>query len=351
MRSQAARNRRAGQRRRRALCANTALDDPARTTASDGAAASRRPSRFDGSDSCGDRTAVHEDQIDIDLDTVELLLADQFPHLSSRSVSRLASSGTVNAIFRVGDDNAARFPLRRGDPARVTDQLADEQRAAAEFADAVAPTAAPRPVAIGEPGRGYPLPWSIQTWVSGATATVDESERVASDLASAIARIRRHPTKGLTTRGRGRGGDLRSHDDWVEECLERSSGLIDTGAARRLWGELRDLPRSQPDMMTHGDLIPGNVLTHEGRLEGLLDTGGFGPADPALDTIAAWHLFDQGPRAVFRETLECDDLEWQRSRAWALEQALGAAWYYRETNPTMFTMGMTTLGRLLKPDR
>lgn len=278
-----------------------------------------------------DRIAVHDDQVSIHLDTVELLLADQFPHLSPGRVSRLPGTGTVNAIFRIGYDHAARFPLRRDDPARVGELLDEEQGAAAEFADAVAPIAAPRPVAIGEPGRGYPLPWSIQTWVPGATATVNESERVAFDLASAIARIRRHPTKDRKFLGRGRGGHLRSHDDWVEECLDRSSGLIDTDAARRLWGELRDLPRFQPDMMTHGDLIPGNVLTQDGRLVGLLDTGGFGPTDPALDTIAAWHLFDDGPRAAFRDTLACDDLEWQRSRAWAFEQALGAAWYYRDT--------------------
>jgi len=292
---------------------------------------------------------VHDDQIDIDLDTVELLLADQFPHLGTGKILHLHGAGTVNAIFRIGDDHAARFPLRGDDPAHVAELLDEEQRAAAEFAEAVAPMAAPRPVAIGEPGRGYPLPWNIQTWVPGAPATVNESERVASDLASAIARIRGHPTRDRTFSGRGRGGDLRAHDDWVEECLDRSSGLIDTDAARRLWGDLRDLPRSQPDMMTHGDLIPGNVLTRDGRLQGLLDTGGFGPADPALDTIAAWHLFDDGPRAVFRDTLACDDLEWQRSRAWAFEQALGAAWYYRDTNPAMFRMGMTTLGRLLGP--
>jgi len=213
---------------------------------------------------------VHDDQIDIDRDTVELLLADQCPHLGTGKVLHLHGAGTVNAIFRIGDDYAARFPLRGDDPARVGELLGEEQRAAAEFAEAVAPMAAPRPVAIGEPGRGYPLPWSMQTWVPGATATVNESERVASDLASAIARIRGHPTRDRTFSGRGRGGDLRSHDDWVDECLDRSAGLIDIDAARRLWGDLRDLPRSQPDMMTHGDLIPGNVLTHNGRLVGLL---------------------------------------------------------------------------------
>lgn len=29
----------------------------------------------------------------------------------------------------------------------------------------------PEPVAIGKPGAGYPLPWSVQTWIPGIVAT------------------------------------------------------------------------------------------------------------------------------------------------------------------------------------
>lgn len=294
---------------------------------------------------------LHDNQIDIDSNAVRLLLADQFPELVDPGVSRLPGAGTVNAIFRIGRDHVARLPLQLGEPAEVAASLRNEQRAAAELADAISPLGAPRPIALGEPGRGYPLPWSIQTWVPGETATAIEPEGIARALATVIKKLRRVPVRNRPFSGHGRGGNLTSHDDWVEECLSKSTTLIDTTAARQLWAELRELPRSQPDAMTHGDLIQGNVLTHEGELVGLLDTGGFGPADPALDTIAAWHLFDDGARAVFRDTLGCDDLEWQRSRAWAFQQALGAGWYYEHTNQAMFTMGMTTLSRLLPPAR
>ena len=50
-------------------------------------------------------------------------------------------------------------------------------------------------------------------------------------------------------------------------------------------------------MMSHGDLIPGNVLVSGGRLAGVLDVGGVGPADPALDLVAAWHLLEDWPPA------------------------------------------------------
>jgi aminoglycoside phosphotransferase (APT) family kinase protein len=99
--------------------------------------------------------------------------------------------------------------------------------------------------------------------------------------------------------------------------------------------------------MTHGDLIPGNVLVDDGRLVGVLDVGGLGPADPALDLVAAWHLLETRPRLLLRDVVGCDELEWQRGKAWALEQAMGAIWYYVESNAAMSLMGRCTLERIL----
>jgi len=103
--------------------------------------------------------------------------------------------------------------------------------------------------------------------------------------------------------------------------------------------------------MTHGDLIPGNVLVRGGHLAGVLDVGGLGPADPALDLVAAWHLLEAGPRQSLRGDLGCGDLEWERGKAWAFEQAMGVVWYYAETNPAISRMGRTTLERILADSR
>jgi aminoglycoside phosphotransferase (APT) family kinase protein len=99
--------------------------------------------------------------------------------------------------------------------------------------------------------------------------------------------------------------------------------------------------------MTHGDLIPGNVLVAKGRLVGVIDVGGLGPADPALDLVGAWHLLEAGPRQALREDLASDDLEWARGMAWAFEQAMGVIWYYAYSNPTMSHMGQRTLARIV----
>ena len=47
------------------------------------------------------------------------------------------------------------------------------------------------------------------------------------------------------------------------------------------------------------------------------------------------------------EALASDDLEWERGKAWAFEQAMGATWYYVESNPAMSRMGQRTLHRII----
>ena len=84
------------------------------------------------------------------------------------------------------------------------------------------------------------------------------------------------------------GGDLFSHDEWMQECLTYSERLLDVAILRSIWAEMRDLPRGDtPDVMNHSDVIPPNTLVADGRLVALLDVGGLGAADPALDLASS----------------------------------------------------------------
>lgn len=292
---------------------------------------------------------MHEDQLDVTVAVARRLIAEQFPLWADSHVAPVLSEGTVNAIFRVGDTLAARFPLQPREAEEVRRWLLGEAEAARRLFDATSfPT--PEPVAIGEPGTGFPLPWSIQTWLTGRTATEEDpgrSVRFAEDLARFIHEVRAIDTDGQAFSSNGRGGDLRFNEEWMTKSFERSEGLVDVARLRPMWARLRDLPRQSPDVMTHGDLTPGNVLVDNGRLVGILDVGGLGPADPALDLVGGWHLLDEVPRRILRGELGCNDLEWERGKAWALQQALGAVWYYRDSNLGMHAMGVRTIERIL----
>ena len=291
---------------------------------------------------------MHENQLAINEATVRRLVARQFPEWNDLEVRGVATAGTVNAIFRIGEDLAARFALRTQDPAEARADLVAEAAAARDLA-AASSVPTPEPVAIGEPGEGYPLPWSVQTWLEGRDATVQDpadSVAFAEDLAEFIHGLRAADTRGRTFEGRSRGGHLPDHDDWMETCFDKSEDLLDVRSLRAMWAELRTLPEVDADVMCHGDMIPPNILVRDGRLAGVLDGGGFAAADPALDLVGAWHLLDSTPREALREALGCGEVQWLRGMAWAFQQAMGLVWYYVESNPTMSECGRRTLDRL-----
>jgi aminoglycoside phosphotransferase (APT) family kinase protein len=131
---------------------------------------------------------MHADQLTVSSGTVRELVGDQFPRWRRLIVTAVEPAGTVNAIFRIGDRLVARFPLRPGDVASVRRRLESEAAAARGLVGRTR-FATPEPVAIGEPGAGYPLPWAVQTWLPGVTAAEDDpggSVAFAHDLAEVI---------------------------------------------------------------------------------------------------------------------------------------------------------------------
>jgi aminoglycoside phosphotransferase (APT) family kinase protein len=291
---------------------------------------------------------MHAGQLTINTDAARELVRAQFPQWRQMSVRRVEAHGTVNAIFRIGARRSARFPLQPGDVSSTRQRLEVEADAARRLLGRTR-FRTPEPIATGEPGAGYPLPWAVQTWIPGEVATehaASGSARFANDLAEFVRDVRAMDTDGRGFTGTNRGGQLTSHDTWMEHCFQRSEALLDVTWLRATWDRFRQLPRSDPDMMTHGDLIPPNLLITNGRLTGVLDVGGLAPADPALDLVGAWHLLGAEPRQQFRHALHCDDLQWARGAAWAFEQAVGLVWYYARSNPGMSALGRSTLTRI-----
>lgn len=291
---------------------------------------------------------LHDNEVRIDAATAARLIRGQFPDYDDDPV-RVLEEGTDNAVFQIGQRASARFPLRKVDPELCRDALYREASALDELSRCC-PFPTPQPMGVGRPGHGYPMPWAMQSWVAGNTATpegLSSSEDFASDIAHLIAALRRANTDGREFSGSGRGGRLGDHDGWMAACLQKSETILDVLPLRRLWQQFRELPAPETLAMCHKDLIPANLLVQGDRLVGVLDGGSFGPADPALDLVAAWHLFDAPRREVLRVQLGCDDAEWWRGAGWAFEQAMGLVWYYRDTHPRMAALGRSTLGRLV----
>ena len=296
---------------------------------------------------------MHDDELELPHDVAVRLLVALLPDVSPGDIHLLESAATTSRIVRIGSDLTARFPMVRADVDASRRAIEAEHRAMAELARH-SPLPAPRPVAIGEPDPEFPMPFSVQTWVPGDVAdpaSIADSDAATRDLAGLLTALHRAPTGGRAFEGPGRGGDLAAHDGWVQQCLERSRDVLpdpELDALAGAWTRWRELEPSGPDVMCHRDLIPMNLLHADGRLTGVLDTGGFSPADPAVDLVAAWHLLDGPRRQQLREQLGTSDLEWERGAAWAFEQAIGLVWYYVTSNPPMAELGRSTLRRLLE---
>lgn len=292
---------------------------------------------------------MHEGELPLDDALAARLIARRFPELGSLPLRRVRTAGTVNAIIRVGDELVARFPLLGAQE----EELRTEADAMAEMASAC-PFPAPRPYGVVSASDDFASAWSVQTWLDGEVADPAlsaASTSLALDLVTLIRSLRAVDARGRVFDGKGRGGDLADHDGWIAVCVEQSGHLIDVPRAARLWARMRELPLSEADVMSHRDLTPPNLLIEDcdgdTRLAGVLDSGSFGPADPALDLVAAWHLFDAPRRRVLRDGVGAGDVEWLRGAAWAFQQAMGLVWYYEESNPPMSALGLSTMRRLL----
>jgi aminoglycoside phosphotransferase (APT) family kinase protein len=269
---------------------------------------------------------VHEDELEIDEALVRALLAEQFPEWAALPLARVEPDGTVNVIYRLGGSLSVRLPRREGP--EIEDDL--EFRWLPFLAPQL-PVEIPSPVARGAPGAGYPWYWSIHTWLDGElpTAPLD-----ADDVAGFVAALQRIDASGGPDPSGGRGRPLEWRDRFVRDALER----VEAPGALELWDRAMRAPEwTGARVWIHADLDRRNVLVRDGRLTGVLDWGGLGLGDPAVDVMVAWKLVAREERDRFRELLDVDDATWLRAQGWVVSQALIALGYYTpETNPALF---------------
>ncbi len=287
---------------------------------------------------------MHPDEIATDVALVESLLAGQYPMWANLPVTPVASTGTVNAIYRLGDDMCVRLPRV---PSWERD-LERELRWLPRLAPRL-PMAVPEPLAKGRPANGYPFTWAVYRWIDGETFArkhVHDLRQCAVDLAAFVSALRSiDPAQAPAS---GRGQRLESRDVEVRQSIEASEGLFDTAAAATAWEQALRTPSGDGrHVWTHGDLLPGNMLVSRGRLRAIIDFGIAGFGDPAIDLLPAWSVLDRASRAVFRKALAVDEPTWQRGMAWALSVAIPIIPYYRSTNPDFVWMAMNMLEELL----
>lgn len=274
-------------------------------------------------------TGGHEVELpDVDPGTIDAelaarLVASQFPQWSDQPIRPVDLTGWDNRTFRLGDTMSIRLPTGPW----YALQVEKEQRWLPVLSPRL-PLPIPTPVAQGDPGEGYPYPWSIYRWIDGAPASRDnvgDLTAFATDLAGFLATLREIDATDGPAAGRHnffRGGPLQTYDAEATNAIAALSDAIPAETAQRIWDDAMAAEWAGSPVWFHGDVATGNLLVRDGRLAAAIDFGSAGVGDPACDVVIAWTFLGGASRAAFRTALGVDPAMWARGRGWALWKAL-----------------------------
>lgn len=262
-------------------------------------------------------------QLKIDEILARRLIATQFPQWRDLPIQPVAVSGWDNRTFHLGNDMLIRMPSA----AEYAAKVAKEQKWLPKLAPFL-PLPIPEPLAMGEPGEGYPWAWSIYRWIEGDTAAlapISDLGDFATSLAQFIIALQRIDTADGPVPGAHnfyRGGELATYDTETRQAITALKDKIDVNAATTLWEAALATTWDHSPVWVHGDVSAGNLLVQNGQLSAVIDFGGLVVGDPACDLAIAWTMFQNESREAFKTILPLDAGTWTRGRAWTLWKAL-----------------------------
>lgn len=259
----------------------------------------------------------------ITADLVRRLLRSQFPQWGDLPIRPVEADGWDNRTYRLGADLTVRLPTAAGYVPGV-----DKENQWLPVLAPCLPLPVPTVLAVGEPGEGYPFPWSVRAWLPGVTAQhghIQDHVRFARDLGGFLLALQACDPAGGPPAGEHsfhRGASPAHYDLETRECLATLDGPLDGPLARAVWEAALSAEWQGEPVWFHGDVAAGNLLVRDGVLTAVIDFGTSGVGDPACDLVIAWTLLSGPSRDVFRETVAQDDATWARARGWALWKAL-----------------------------
>ena len=285
------------------------------------------------------------DEIAVDEAFVARLIEEQVPQWSDLSLRRIPSSGTDNAIFRLGDHLSVRVPRRPAAIALLSKEL--------EWLPQLngLPLATPFLRYRGHTEHGFDF--GIFDWMEGENAVpehIADWQSAARDLADFLKALHLISRSGAPQAGavnNRRGIAIGGLTDVTIPAIHAVSDEIDVAQATALWQSACETEFHKPPVWLHGDLKADNLIAKEGQLVGVIDWGLSAVGDPAADYAAAWSWIAPEARSAFLDRLDLDHSDRTRAKGWALYGAVIALSYYRNgKNEALCRQSRLTLSRL-----
>lgn len=287
---------------------------------------------------------MHTNEFSVDDFLVRKLIDSQCPQWQHLPIVSIQSSGTDNALFRLGEDWVIRLPRIEW----ATESILKEYVWLPKLSKLLECLIS-APVFKGKPEHGYPWSWLISPWHEGHNPPF-EQENEYTELALTLANFLNalHTIQLKNGPLSRRGVQLNAVADQTHAALDDLASDMDVKFLKALWQELTQVPNWDKKLVwVHGDFLPGNIIVQKTQLQAVIDFSDVGMGDPACDCIIAWSLLNQSSRQIFKSQLNAiDEDTWLRGKGWALSIAAIMLPYYKNTNPTLATLARRILSQI-----
>jgi aminoglycoside phosphotransferase (APT) family kinase protein len=286
--------------------------------------------------------------LEIDINLVHSLLADQHPDLMYLPIHRV-EAGWDNAMFRLGDKLSIRLPRRKVSATLIE----NEQTWLPLLADHLL-IPVPTPYRLGKPALGYPWRWSVLPWLAGMPADQDEPHANQAKRFALFLRSLHVPAPFNAPLNAVRGVPLNQRAASVEERMQRletKTNLI-ASTIKNTWDIALNTPVDVEAKWLHGDLHARNILVENSVITGIIDWGDMTSGDIATDLASIWMLFSNqnARRQAIAEYGNVSNATLQRAKGWAILFGVMLLDTGLVDHPRHAIMGERTLRRVLEDE-
>lgn len=278
---------------------------------------------------------------------VQKLLERYAPDWAHFPIADLQSTGTDNALYRLGDTGLLRLPKRQSARAPLEKELLWLPLLQG------LPVAVPELLWHGKSKQETGFDFGIFRWLPGWIATPDriddphKSAKVLAGFLSALHAVKTGSAPKAGPDNHHRGVELRQLNDAVRSSIAILSDEIDAAAAVCVWEDACAAAPAEKAVWLHGDLKADNLIAQNGVLSAVIDWGLAAVGDAAADLSVAWTWVAPESRALFQSECQATKDDWRRAKGWALYCAVIALSYYRNrSHEALCTQSRQTLQRL-----
>lgn len=281
------------------------------------------------------------------IDEVQAILNTHAAEWARMSLKELASTGTDNALYMLGNDCILRIPKRESAIKPLEKELIWLPKLRG------LPLSVPELLFHGKTTQEIGFDFGIFKWEEGQIATpdqIDDGTLAAKGLARFLAALHQKDTDGAPkaeSENNKRGIELAKLSTPTLASIDVLADEIDVARAHELWELACSVPAAEKPVWVHGDLKADNMIADNGTLTAVIDWGLSAVGDPAVDYAVAWTWVEPENRDVFQNECNIAEDDWHRAKGWALYCAVIALSFYRgRSHEALCEQSRLTLKRL-----